>query len=365
MLFPTTYEEIIERIERFSPVKYGATRNYIDGNVSYLSPYISRGVISTKYVFELMMKKGYDFYHIEKFIQELAWRDYWQLIWIEKNDQINKDLKRAQENVAHYGIPKNIVTPNSGIHALDKGVEELYNTGYMHNHMRMYIAMVTCNISQSHWWLPAKWMYYHLLDGDWASNALSWQWVAGANANKKYFANQSNINKYTHSDQLNTYLDTTYDHLNEIEIPQSLKESQSLELHTELPDSDEIIIDQSLPTLIYNSYQLDPKWNNHISANRILLLEPSHFNEYPISNKVMDFILNLSKNIQGIQIFVGEFRELKPLLGESTVYYKEHPLANLYEGVEEQREWISSVKGYHTSFFKFWKKVRKEMQVLV
>ena len=35
-------------------------------------------------------------------------------------------------------------------------------------------------------------MYYHLLDGDWASNALSWQWVAGSNASKKYYANQAN-----------------------------------------------------------------------------------------------------------------------------------------------------------------------------
>ena len=50
-------------------------------------------------------------------------------------------------------------------------------------------------------------MYYHLLDGDWASNALSWQWVAGSNANKKYYANQDNINKYFNSSQKQTFLD--------------------------------------------------------------------------------------------------------------------------------------------------------------
>jgi deoxyribodipyrimidine photo-lyase len=60
----------------------------------------------------------------------------------------------------------------------------------------MYIASLACNVAQSQWRIPAKWMYYHLLDADWASNALSWQWVAGTNSNKKYFANQNNINKY-------------------------------------------------------------------------------------------------------------------------------------------------------------------------
>ena len=45
-LFPTSYDLIVERINAISPIKYAKTRNFINGDVTYLSPYISRGVIS-------------------------------------------------------------------------------------------------------------------------------------------------------------------------------------------------------------------------------------------------------------------------------------------------------------------------------
>ena len=83
-IFPTSYSEILQRIRYIDPIKYGTTRNYINGAVSYLSPYISRGVVSTKFIFSEIINRGYHPEKIEKFIQELAWRYYWQQIWIAK-----------------------------------------------------------------------------------------------------------------------------------------------------------------------------------------------------------------------------------------------------------------------------------------
>jgi len=71
-IFPLTYAEILQRIRGIDPVKYGSTRNYINGAVTYLSPYISRGIISTKLILSEVLKKGYKPAQIEKFIQELA-----------------------------------------------------------------------------------------------------------------------------------------------------------------------------------------------------------------------------------------------------------------------------------------------------
>ena len=183
-IFPTSYSEILQRIRYTDPISYGTTRNYINGAVSYLSPYISRGVVSTKFIFSEIIKKGYPPEKIEKFIQELAWRDYWQQIWNSKGDAINQDLKHQQYPVSNYSISNVINKGNTGIHAIDTAIKKFYKTGYIHNHLRMYIASITCNIGQIHWKIPAKWMYYHLLDADWASNALSWQWVAGTNDNE-------------------------------------------------------------------------------------------------------------------------------------------------------------------------------------
>ncbi|CAN0588527.1 unnamed protein product, partial [Laminaria digitata] len=202
---------IIQRVRTLDPIKYGSTRNYINGAVTYLSPYISRGIISTKFILGETLNKGYQPAAVEKFIQELAWRDYWQQIWIAKGDGINQDLKHPQTPVANTSIARAIIVGKTAIKAVDIAIQEFYETGYLHNHMRMYIAAIACNMGQSHWKVPAQWMYYHLLDADWASNALSWQWVAGSNANKKYVANQDNINKYCFTQQRGTFVHVPYE----------------------------------------------------------------------------------------------------------------------------------------------------------
>jgi len=362
-MFPLAYAEILQRVRAIDPVKYGSTRNYINGAVTYLSPYISRGIISTKLILSEVLKKGYKPAQIEKFIQELAWRDYWQQVWIAKGNAINQDLKHPQNPVSNSSISKSILDATTGVEAIDRAIETLYETGYMHNHLRMYTAAVACNMGYSHWKVPAQWMYYHLLDADWASNALSWQWVAGANANKKYVANQDNINKYCFTTQKNTFLDVPYEAFGSMEIPEVLKYTPEIELKTPLPSQNQLEIDSALPTCIYNFYNLDPLWKNEVSANRILLLEPSHFEAYPVSQNTIDFILNSSKeNIDGIQIYVGAFKDLVTEYSLDNIYFKEHPLSNHYQGTEDSREWMFDVQGYYPSFFSFWKKCKKQLK---
>ena len=360
-LFPTNFNEILQRVDGINPLKYGTSRNFIDGAVTYLSPYISRGVISTKYILNRLLSNGHDPIKIEKFIQELTWRDYWQKIWVEKGASINSDLKNTQEMVSNYGIPNSVVKGSTGIKAIDQAIFEFYKTGYIHNHLRMYIASIACNIAQSHWKQPAQWMYYYLLDADWASNALSWQWVAGSNSNKKYYANQENINKYCYTHQKVTFLDIQYEEFQNLKIPESLQEIAEINLSTCLPSKGPIIINQSLPTLIYNFYNLDPLWHKDKRANRILLLEPSHFKKYPISQNSMDFMLQLAENIDTKQVYVGEFKDFINEFKVKNIYYKEHPLNTHYSGQEESRDWMFNVKEHYSSFFSYWKKCKLEL----
>jgi deoxyribodipyrimidine photo-lyase len=360
--FYTTYKQILDRIDAIDPVSYGGNRNFCDGSVTYLSPYISRGIISTKFVLHKLFEKGYVFKDIEKFIQELAWRDYWQQVWISKADDINKDLKSIQSGTEHQEIPSSLINGKTGIKVVDRGISELKETGYMHNHMRMYVASIACNIGRSHWKTPARWMYYELLDGDWASNALSWQWVAGTNANKKYYANQENINKYFYSDQKDTFLDKSYEELIGMDCPEVLRDTVKPQLKIDLPKPGLIQIQPELPTLIYNYYNLDPLWRNTEEANRILLLEPSVFEQYPVSPKCLKFALDLGKNISDLQVFTGEFDDLIREHSISKPVFKEHPLNKNYKGQQDDRDWMFEVKGYFPSFFGFWKKCKKEFK---
>jgi len=356
----TSYPQIIKKLEDINPFKYSKDRNFIDGSVSRLSPYISRGMISTKIVFNFLMDKGYEFSKIEKFLQELCWRDYWQLIWIQKNNQINSDLRHQQVNVENRSLSSAIFNAETGIDAIDKSIKNLYESGYMHNHSRMYVASLACNIARSHWNVPAKWLYYNLLDADWGSNALSWQWVCGTNSNKKYFANQENINKYCHSNQKHTYLDVDYSVFEKLEVPNKLLETINPKLTTILPKNKRLKLNSKLPTLLYNFYNLDPLWRKEERLNRVLLLEPEIFKDYPISKKSVQFMLNLSENINKLQIFVGSFEKLKKEYDLNDFIYKEHPLNYNYHGKIDQRDWMFDHKENLNSFFSYWKKCKKK-----
>jgi deoxyribodipyrimidine photo-lyase len=360
MNFPTKYSEILTRIEKIDPIKYGNTRNYLNGALTYLSPYISRGVISTKTVLDSVLAKGYPIEEIENLVKELSWRDYFQRLGQVRN--LDNDIKFPQSDVEHLEIPLAVVNAESGIHAIDQAIEDFYANGYMHNHMRMYTAALVTNIGKSHWLLPSKWMYFHLLDGDWASNRCSWQWVCGANSNKKYIANQENINRFSATQQQGTFLDLPYESLPPKMIPKVLEETSQIHLETKLPISEEIDINPSLPTFVYNYYNLDPQWHIDEVGNRVLLLDPSFFAEHPVSSKCINFMLELGKNIESLQIFVGTFLELKESYLLNQIHYKEHPLNHGYIGVEEPRDWISTaVTGYFPSFFAYWKLLNKEL----
>lgn len=358
-MFPSV-DEILAQLDDFDPVRYGKSRNFTSGAVTRLSPFISRGVIDTRQVLEYLVNRGFSYRQLEKFVQQMAWREYFQRVWQQQGERINTDLKRDQEARVGHGMPLAMFKGATQIQAIDGAIASLYQDGYMHNHVRMYTAFLACNLAGFHWRSPARWMYYHLLDGDWASNALSWQWVAGTFSSKNYIANQENIDHYTGTVQRGSYLDRSYEEIADMTSPDVLLEVVEPDLKTVLPATDPLQLDPDLPLLVYNYYNLSPTWRSDMKANRVLLLEPAVFDAYPVSTKCIDFMLGLSGHIEGILVFVGSFEELKLLAGRSLIYYKEHPLNVHYKGIQEEREWMIPHAGHVSgSFFSFWKKAEK------
>ena len=151
-------------------------------------------------------------------------------------------------------------------------------------------------------------------------------------------------------------------------VPEVLSATINLSFKTKLPDTPFPIIDNDKPTLIYNSYNLDANWRKEEDTNRILLLEPSHFSANPVSEKIIQFIIGLSKNIKGIQVYAGEMEDiLKPYqnkpLQNSCIISKEHTSFTHYPGTKDSREWMfPEVTGYYNSFFSFWKKCEKYLK---
>lgn len=376
-------EKVASLLAAIDVKRYGKTRNYVSGSVTELGPYVSRGVISTRAIWAYLLGRGHSFEEMFGFVQQLAWRDFFQRVWQGLGDGINEDIRREQEGVIHRLFPAAIAAGNTGIEGVDTGISRLKDTGYMHNHLRMYTAFLTANLAGAHWRLPAQWMYAHLLDGDWGSNALSWQWVSGTFSNKKYIANQENINRYTQTNQRGTYLDVDYESLAIAPVPDVLKKPFTVDEVLPFADCDadalrlavakfglplwaldNPIMDNRL--VIHNYYQLDPQFQSALPGTRLLLLEPSVFARYPIASHCVDFMLSLAKEIPNVQVFVGEFDELVGALepfGHVEIVYQEHPLNRHYRGTEIPRDWLApEVEGSFSSFFSYWKKVEKSLR---
>ena len=374
-------EKVQALLSAIDAKRYGKTRNYVSGSVSELGPYVSRGVISTRMVWAYLLARGHSFEEMFGFVQQLAWRDFFQRVWMGLGDGINGDIRGEQEGVKHTAVPAAIAAGTAGIDGIDVGIQRLVSSGYMHNHQRMYTAFLTCNLAGAHWKLPAQWMYAHLLDGDWGSNALSWQWVAGTFSNKKYIANQENINRYTNTQQRGTYLDVEYEQLAEAPVPEVLK--PKLDAHEVLPFDDctsealkAAVAKKGLPIwgainrpndhriVICNYYQLSAQFVESQSGSPILLLEPSVFEQYPIASHCVDFMLSLAAEIPHLQVFVGDFEELYTALqasGSVEILYQEHPLNRHYRGTEIPRDWLAPEVEF-SSFFSYWKKVEKSLR---
>jgi deoxyribodipyrimidine photo-lyase len=188
------------KLDNIKPASYCKNRNFINGDVTRLSPYIRHGVLTLKEVLNKALEKEPDFSKIEKFIQELAWRDFWQRIY---QDDPNKIWNNIEDYKTGYHeddykdkIDDDIANGETGVAVIDTFLQELIKTGYIHNHGRMYLASYICHFRRIKWQTGAKFFLTHLLDGDPASNNLSFQWVASTFSNKPYIFNLENAQKY-------------------------------------------------------------------------------------------------------------------------------------------------------------------------
>ena len=427
--FETDYNKIIEKIKNINPVTYARTRNSLDGDVSYISRYLTHGVVSIKLVKDITNKisntnlenKNYsDNIKYEKWNQELAWREYFHRVWQSLGDDIFSSIRQDQSNVKHTsGIPlafanlsdygrnekedlgeenknknleknkkseNNLELNSAGIKSLDRNIEKLIETGYMHNHARMWTSMLATNIAGYAWSDCSRWMYYHLIDGDLASNTLSWQWICSTFSAKQYVANQENINKYDRDNaERKTYLDCEYEELYDVALPESMTTNfdmqkyfdDNFELDTQELNKYAINninkidfennFDKNKNTIIYSMWNLDPTWHEDKgdNINRILFIEKSALKDFPMSAKRIDFVLKITKNIsdkyKNFQIFYGEINELENLITKDKLdnsISREYPLCNHWGNLVEDREWLYPNYSWSSGgFMSFWSKV--------
>jgi deoxyribodipyrimidine photo-lyase len=188
-------------LKQVDPARYAKTRNFLKGKVTRLSPYIRYGVLSLAEVRDFALKTVQNPNDAEKLVNELGWRDYWQRLYAQKGDAIWKDQEEYKTGYTAQTyaseLPADIEQGTTGLVCMDSFSRELQEKGYLHNHQRMWLAAYLVHWRHVRWQAGARWFLAHLLDGDPASNNLSWQWVASTFSHKPYFFNRENLEKYT------------------------------------------------------------------------------------------------------------------------------------------------------------------------
>ncbi len=217
--FDPTLAAAHARIAAVQPAAYARTRNAIDGAVSGLSPYITHGFVTLADVLAgVASRHALDVQH--KFVFELGWREYFRHVWAQRGNGILHSLRSGPLPDAAYAreLPVDIRRGATGVPVIDQAVRRLYATGMLHNHARMWLASYVVHVRKVHWRAGADWLYGHLLDGDLASNHLSWQWVAGTGSHKPYLFNADNVARYApaawHSP--GSVIDTSYEVLDHL-----------------------------------------------------------------------------------------------------------------------------------------------------
>ena len=188
-------------LARINPKTYTLSRNYLAGDVTRLSAYLRHGVLTLAEVRDAVLKHVADPRDAAKLINELAWRDYWQRLYVQLGEAIWQDREpyktgfRAPDYTA--ALPGEIPAGTTTLACMDGFAQELTATGYLHNHARMWFAAYIVHWRRTRWQAGAAWFLEHLVDGDPASNNLSWQWVASTFASKPYLFNRENLERYT------------------------------------------------------------------------------------------------------------------------------------------------------------------------
>ncbi|WP_137178085.1 FAD-binding domain-containing protein [Roseomonas sp. AR75] len=210
--FPADRAGALARMAAFAP-RMG--RDYADGrntdpgpglrrDISRLSPALRhRLVTEAELVGTALAEHGAA--ASGKFVQEVFWRSYWKGflelrpgLW----DQYRRDLVQDRAVVANSPALREALARaeagGTGIACFDAWAEELRESGWLHNHARMWFASIWIFTLGLPWTLGADFFLRHLLDGDAASNTLSWRWVAGMQTRgKHYVARAENIRTHT------------------------------------------------------------------------------------------------------------------------------------------------------------------------
>ena len=317
--------------------EYSSKRNYDYGpnnrkNTSNLSKFITHGILTEKEIIKHSLAK-FKYEVVEKFIQEILWRIYWKG-WLEKRSAVwsdyLKNLNKLKKELNCDQNYTNAINGNTDISCFNDWIHELKKYGYLHNHTRMWFASIWIFTLKLPWELGAEIFMKYLYDGDYASNTLSWRWVAGLQTKGKHYVAQSwNIQKFTNN---------KYSNIKLVENPLPMNENQ---IYKEaFLDFQNIDVKQYDNFVIFENNLSAENFDLFLDFKNIFIVKNINHRKLDYDKKVMDFKTKLIEdqlsrieNVKPVQIIdISELKKidisksisLYPNVGENLDYLIEN-----------------------------------------
>ena len=178
----------IERTVAEVTQSYATRRNHpsVDGT-SRLSPYLAWGQVSPRQICQAVLQAENEGSHRgeNKFLVEIGWREFSYHLLYHFPNIPDQPLRPKYANFPWLDDPDNLKRwqfGKTGYPMVDAGMRQLYETGWMHNRVRMIVASFLVKHLLLPWQEGARWFWDTLVDADLASNTQGWQWAAGCGA---------------------------------------------------------------------------------------------------------------------------------------------------------------------------------------
>jgi deoxyribodipyrimidine photo-lyase len=190
--------------------------------------------------------------------------------------------------------------------------------GYVHNHARMWFAAYIVHWLKVDWREAADWFESHLLDGDKASNHLSWQWVASLFGSKPYYFNKENLSrftgdKYCSNCKVNCPFDASYEQLKDQLFPPAAP--QLAKVHRiVMPEKVAISTHQAVAIFVHDEMLSAAHPLLRRSMPKFFVFDDALHGKWPL--KRLQFVADCLSELQGVEVWIGDTpnKQLKALL---------------------------------------------------
>ena len=176
-------------LERFSErvAQYDARRDFpAEPATSSLSPHLAFGEISpVQLVAAVLAPLGGELLEpAASWVRQLAWREFARYLLVHFSGMTDRAWRPEWDRFPWADDDEVLLVAwrrgRTGVPIVDAGMRQLWQTGWMHNRVRMIVASYLCKHLGQHWLQGARWFWDTLVDADLANNSMGWQWVAGS-----------------------------------------------------------------------------------------------------------------------------------------------------------------------------------------